>query len=310
MKNLKIIAILLIFTACSGKQPKQKQTVQAENKENTAPQTEISSIPVSENEMIYFEVGSFLMGSDNELPQESPHHKLTVKSFYIDKSLVTVDQFGEFISKTGYKTDAEKFGDSGVCNMNTQNWELLPGATRSKPFGPSAPDAEKDHPVNRLSWNDAVAFAKWAGKRLPTEAEWEFAARSGKNSGNNFSWGNKVEVNGKYFANTWQGTQQAPQTKDGYLYTSPVEVFGENKAGLTDMGGNVWQWCADTYKAYPGSSAAFREDPNLKVIRGGSFFFDQYCEDSFSVSGRSVNSHETSLFNTGFRCAKDSPAGS
>jgi len=310
MKNLKIIAVLLIFTACSGKQPKQEQTVQAENKEITAPETEKPSMPVSENKMIYFEGGSFLMGSDNGLPQESPQHRVTIKSFYIDKSPVTVDQFREFISKTGYKTEAEKFGDSGVYNMNTQNWELLSGAKWSKPFGPSGPDAEKDHPVTHVSWNDAVAFAKWAGKRLPTESEWEFAARSGKNSGNKFSWGNKVEVNGKYFANTWQGTQQAPQTLDGYLYTSPVGVFGENEAGLTDMGGNVWQWCADIYKAYPESSAAILEDANLKVIRGGSFFFDQYGEDSFSVSGRSVNSHETSLFNTGFRCAKDTPAGS
>jgi sulfatase modifying factor 1 len=305
MKNLKIIAVLFIFTACSGKQPKQEQTVQSKNKEITAPETEKYSMPVSENEMIYFEGGTFLMGSNNGLPQESPVHQVTIKSFYIDKTPVTVAQFREFISKTGYKTEAEKFGDSGVYNMNTQNWELLRGATWSKPYGPSGPDAEKNHPVTHVSWNDAVAFAKWAGKRLPTEAEWEFAARSGRNSGNKFSWGNKLEVNGKYFANTWQGTQQAPQTKDGYLYTSPVGVFGENEAGLTDMGGNVWQWCADTYKAYPGSPATIREDPNLKVIRGGSFFFDQYGEDSFSVSGRSVNSHETSLFNTGFRCAKD-----
>jgi sulfatase modifying factor 1 len=310
MKNLKIIVVLLILTACSGKQPKHEQTVQAENKEIVAPETEKPSMQISENEMIYFEGGSFLMGSDNGLPQERPQHRVTVKSFYIDKTPVTVAQFRVFINETGYKTEAEKFGDSGVYNMNTQNWELLRGATWSKPFGPSGPDAEENHPVTHVSWNDAVAFAKWAGKRLPNEAEWEFAARSGKNTGNKFSWGTEVSVNGKYFANTWQGTQQAPQTLDGYLYTSPVGVFGENEAGLTDMGGNVWQWCADTYKAYPGSSAAIREDPGLKVIRGGSFFFDQYGEDSFSVSGRSVNSHETSLFNTGFRCAKDAPAGS
>jgi len=112
-------------------------------------------------------------------------------------------------------------------------------------------------------------------------------------------------VNGKYFANTWQGSLNSPEIKDGYLFTSPVGAFDENEAGLTDMGGNVWQWCADNYKPYPGSNEPFREDPKVKVIRSGSFFFDQNGEDSFSVSGRSMNSHETSLFNTGFRCAKD-----
>ena len=309
MKNLTIITIILIFTACSGKQPKQEQAVQATRKEITAINTEKSVQKIVENEMIFFEGGTFMMGSNNGLPQESPEHKVTLKPFSIDKSPVTVAQFKAFIEATNFKTEAEKFGDSGVYNMDANNWELLPGAFWLKPFGPSGPDAENDHPVTHVSWNDAVVYAKWAGKRLPTEAEWEFAARSGKNSGNKFSWGNQVSVNGKYFANTWQGTQQAPQTLDGYLYTSPVGVFGTNEAGLTDMGGNVWQWCADTYKAYPGSTAAIREDPNLKVIRSGSFFFDQYGEDSFSVSGRSVNSHETSLFNTGFRCAKDGKAG-
>jgi sulfatase modifying factor 1 len=207
------------------------------------------------------------------------------------------------VKTTGYKTEAEKFGDSGVFNMETQAWELLPGAFWLKPFGPSGPEAVDDHPVTHTSWNDAVQYASWAGKRLPTEAEWEYAARSGKNSGNKFSWGNEVSKDGKYFANTWQGELQKPEVNDGFLFTCPVGTFGENEAGLTDMGGNVWQWCADNYKAYPGSTAPIREDPNVKTIRSGSFFFDQYGEDSYSVSGRSLNSHETSLFNTGFRCA-------
>ncbi len=307
MKNLNFVAILFIISACSGKLPKLEQPILADIKETAPSETEKPSQQIKESEMIYFEGGSFLMGSNTGLPQERPQHKVTVKPFQIDKSPVTVAQFRVFIEKTGYKTEAEKFGDSGVYNMNTQSWELLPGASWFKPFGPSGPDAENNHPVTHVSWNDAVAYAKWAGKRLPTEAEWEYAARSGKNSWNKFSWGNEVSVNGKYFANTWQGTQNAPTTEDGFLYTSPVGVFGTNEAGLTDLGGNVWQWCADTYKAYPGSTAAIREDPGFKVIRSGSFFFDQYGEDSFSVSGRSVNSHETSLFNTGFRCAKDAP---
>jgi sulfatase modifying factor 1 len=292
------------------KRQEQKQSV---NKNTPASATTVApekkaepgSETSAEAEMIYFEGGTFEMGSNSGLPQEGPVHKVTVNPFHIDKTPVTVKQFAAFVAATNFKTEAEKFGDSGVFNLDAQNWELLPGAYWLKPFGPNGPDAESSHPVTHVSWNDAVAFCQWAGKRLPTEAEWEFAARSGKNSGNKFSWGNEVTINGKYFANTWQGTLQNPGTDDGYLFTSPVGVFGENEAGLTDMGGNVWQWCSDTYKAYPGSKAAIREDAGVKVIRGGSFFYDQYSEDSFSVSGRSMNSHETSLFNTGFRCAKN-----
>jgi len=305
MKRLYFIAILFVLSACSGNQPKQDKSVQPIENENAQTAPEKAPQQFMEDEMIFFEGGTFLMGSETGLQQESPVHQVTVKPFYIDKTLVTVAQFRAFIDATNYKTEAENFGDSGVYNFNTQNWELVKGAFWRKPLGPAGAEAENNHPVTHISWNDANAYAAWAGKRLPTEAEWEFAARCGKNSGNKFSWGNKVEENGKYFANTWQGTQQAPQTKDGYLYTSPVGVFGENEAGLTDMGGNVWQWCADNYKAYPGSTAPIREDATVKAIRSGSFFFDEYGEDSFSVSGRSMNSHETSLFNTGFRCAKD-----
>lgn len=320
MYKILFIPVIVLLFSCSGnqKEKKKENSLSDEKKEitvvtpseNEKRDTEPAvAVAVPESKMVYFKGGTFLMGSVNGLPQEQPVHEVTVKPFNIDESPVTVEQFRLFIENSGYKTEAEKFGDSGVFNLDGQNWELLPGAYWLKPFGPSGPEAEHDHPVTHVSWNDAVAYAKWAGKRLPTEAEWEFAARSGKNSNQKFSWGNEITVNGLYFANTWQGTLQAPETSDGFLYTSPVGVFGENEAGLTDMGGNVWQWCADNYTSYPGSTSPVREDPNIKVIRGGSFFFDEYGEDSFSVSGRSKNSHETSLFNTGFRCAKDA-AGS
>lgn len=308
------ILISVFIISCSENQTKKEKSAPLidDNSftETTKPPKSDSEIkPASkmfiESEMIAFEGGTFLMGSDNGLPQEAPVHKVTVKAFSIDKSPVTVAQFRVFVETTGHKTEAEKFGDSGVYNFELKNWELLPGAFWEKPFGPAGHSAQDNHPVTHISWNDAVAFAKWAEKRLPSEAEWEYAARSGKNSGEKFSWGNEVSKNGKYFANTWQGTLDKPETGDGFLFTCPVGTFGENEAGVTDMGGNVWQWCADNYKAYPGSTAPIREDPNVKTIRSGSFFFDQYGEDSFSVSGRSMNSHETSLFNTGFRCAKD-----
>ena len=312
MRKLFFLFIIILMTSCTGKQTRkdnsESKQIKSIDKTIANPQVESEQIQnksslIPNNEMILFEGGTFLMGSESGLPQERPVHKVTVRSFKIDKSPVTVAQFRIFVETTKYKTEAEKYGDSGVFNMETQNWELLPGAFWRKPFGNTGPDAEDNHPVTHVSWNDAVQYSSWAGKRLPTEAEWEFAARSGKNSGNKFSWGNEVSVAGKYFANTWQGEMAAPEIKDGYLFTCPVGTFGENEAGLTDMGGNVWQWCADNYKAYPGSKESIREDPNVKIIRSGSFFFDQYGEDSYSVSGRSMNSHETSLFNTGFRCA-------
>ena len=314
MKKILSISILVLLFSCTGKNSESSKKGETQS---TSQDEKIAKLPAesekpsnkpllfSNSEMVFFEGGTFLMGSENGLPQEKPVHNVTVTSFKIDKSPVTVAQFRIFVETKNFKTEAEKYGDSGVFNLETQNWELLPGAFWRKPFGPAGPDAEDNHPVTHVSWNDAVQYASWAGKRLPTEAEWEFAARSGKNSGNKFSWGNEISVNGKYFSNTWQGEMASPEILDGFLFTCPVGTFGENEAGLTDMGGNVWQWCADNYKAYPGSTAGIREDPNVKVIRSGSFFYDQYGEDSYSVSGRSMNSHETSLFNTGFRCAMD-----
>ncbi len=310
MNKFLLYTFMLFLFACSGKPSKQTNSVHENQKsENSkepavgAENTSTNIVPI-ENEMIYFEGGEYLMGSENGLQNERPVHKVKINPFYIDKSPVTVAQFRQFVQSAGFKTEAEKFGDSGVFNLETQNWELLPGATWQKPFGPSGPDAEDNHPVTQVSWNDATAFANWAGKRLPTEAEWEYAASSGKNSADKFSWGNEVSIDGKYFANVWQGAITSTDAADGYLFTSPVGAFGENEAGLTDMGGNVWQWCAGNYKSYPGNLEQVQEDPNIKVIRGGSFFFDQNGENSFTVSGRAMNSHETSLFNTGFRCAK------
>jgi formylglycine-generating enzyme len=317
IRILILYTLIFFLTGCGGKKQtkseneKPTEQILTEKKEvkkepdkpeNVSPSAEKA---IEETEMIYFKGGTFEMGSEKGLPNEQPVHKVNIKPFSIDKNLVTVKQFKIFIESAGYKTEAEKFGDSGVFNLDQNRWELLPGATWRKPFGPSGPDAEPDHPVTHVSWNDAVAYAEWAGKRLPSEAEWEYAACSGKKSDNRFSWGDKVSENGKYFANTWQGSINEPEVKDGYLYTSPAGAFGENEAGLTDMGGNVWQWCADNYKPYPGSNMQFPEDPKVKVIRSGSFFFDQNGEYSFTVTGRSMNSHETSLFNTGFRCAKD-----
>jgi len=239
MKKAFFLFITLSILSCSGNQNKADKTTTEQGKSPTIetnkaakPNTEkkANAKMVPETEMIAFEGGTFLMGSNDGLPQEKPAHKATVKAFSIDKTPVTVAQFRIFIETTGHKTEAESYGDSGVYDFEAKNWTLLPGAFWQKPFGPNGPQAQDNHPVTHISWNDAVAFAKWAGKRLPTEAEWEYAARSGKNSNEKFSWGNEISVNGKYFANTWQGTLDKPETGDGFLFTSPVGTFGENEA--------------------------------------------------------------------------------
>ncbi len=304
--SLFLISIFLFSCNSSSKkstikeEPIQKeQKVESEKVAKASKTTDFS-------DMVHFAAGKYAIGNNDGQPNEKPLHEIELKAFYIDKSPVTVKQFREFVQATGFATEAEKFGDSGVFNFNTNQWELKKGVAWEFPFGREGEKAIDNHPVTHISWNDAVAYASWAGKRLPKEVEWEAAARSGNNESTRFSWGDELMVNGKFGANVWQGTDVTNNTnEDGYMYTSPVGAFGENAAGVTDMGGNVWNWCQDTYQLYPGNETPFRKDENVKVIRGGSFFFDQLGEGSNTVSGRSFNSHETSLFNTGFRCAAD-----
>lgn len=296
-----IIVLSLFMVACSSNPGKKSKSV-GENKGPGAT-TEIPKAVV-QSEMVYFKGGAFMMGSATGTPQEQPVHEVVIQSFKIDKYPVTVGDFRRFIEATRHKTEAEKFGDSGVFDFKSNSWTLVPGANWQYPLGKSAGQAGINDPVTQVSWNDATAFAAWAGKRLPTEAEWEYAARCGGKSNSKFSWGNTLVMNGKYMANVWQGSDlTAQQGADGFVSVSPVGSFGETACGLTDMGGNVWNWCADVYKPYPGSNMPFQYNPDARAIRGGSFFFDQNGENSFSATGRASNTVETSLFNTGFRCA-------
>lgn len=294
--------LILFLLGCTENPGSKKVTV----KIKTVPEVKISDNETFKAEMILFSDGTFMMGSETGLAQERPIHKMMMKSFYLDKTPVTVGQFRKFVVTSGYKTDAEKFGDSGVFDYISQSWSLVSGACWKSPLGKDKPIAEDNYPVTQVSWNDAIAFAKWAGKRLPTEAEWEYAARCGGKNNSKFSWGDKLLVNGKYFANVWQGKDiSSPQGADGFVNTSPVGYYGITSCGLTDMGGNVWNWCSDVYKPYPGNNDPFQPNDQLRVIRGGSFLYDQNGENSFSATGRAFNTFETSLFNTGFRCAKD-----
>lgn len=280
----------------------KKEHVKENNNKDT--NTVESDLNKNQADMIYFEGGYVVIGSNDGLQNEFPAHEVHTKPFYIDKHLVTVTSFRKFIQETGYKTEADNFGDAGVFSFETNTWGLVKGANWEFPLGPDKPMAEDDHPVTQVSWNDAVAYSKWAGKRLPTEYEWEYAAKNGSNTNNKYSWGDKIYENGKFYANVWQGDFNMDQGADGFIYTSPVGYYGETKSGLTDMGGNVWQWCSDVFKLYPGNDQYFRENSTIKSIRGGSFFYDEAGELSYTVAFRSKNSYETSLFNTGFRCAK------
>jgi len=315
---LKWIGVSLVLTASCVSDGGKKSTVNTKavkaEKERLvveAPKAQkSSSVSDTKNDfsgMVYFPGGEIKIGTNSGRDFEKPVFTTKVQPFWLDKDLVTVKDFRLFVQKTGYKTDADKFGNSLVFDFKTGKWEFVDGANWEYPFGRGKEAAKDDHPVTQVSYHDAKAYAEWAGKRLPTEIEWEYAARNGKNTGQNYPWGNDLVVNGKYMANVWQGElQPKPEVKDGFLYTSPVGHYGETPAGLNDMSGNVWQWTDSYFMPYPGSAHEGRAGPdeNSRVLRGGSFMYDEYGPLSNSVWFRSMNTIETSLFNMGFRCAK------
>jgi sulfatase modifying factor 1 len=257
--------------------------------------------------MVYIPAGRTRMGSDGGPANEAPPFAADVRPFFLDVHPVTVAEFRRFVAASGYRTQSERLGSSGVFDVEGGNWSLVDGASWHHPRGPAAPAAPDDHPVTQVSWNDAVAYCSWAGKRLPTEVEWEHAARNGHDGGPKYAWGDQLTVDGRYRANTWQGQFPKHNTvDDGYLYTSPVGKFGMTPLGLTDMGGNVWQWCQDWYRPYATRDAPFTPDgESQKVIRGGSFMCDPNVCHGFRVSARGHSTPETGLMHVGFRCAKD-----
>ncbi|SKC83887.1 SUMF1/EgtB/PvdO family nonheme iron enzyme [Ohtaekwangia koreensis] len=230
--------------------------------------------------------------------------KVNIRAFLLDRNLVTVADFEVFIKMTHYITEAEKFGNAGIFDAKTGEWTLIDGADFRHPFGKDKPAALPDHPVTQVSWNDARAYAKWKGKRLPTQWEWEHAAKNGESTQQQYSWGEDLVVGGKYKANTWQGSFPYHNTvEDGYATTSPVGAFGASKIGLTDMGGNVWQWCEDSIEPTGRDKEI---DPSVRrVLRGGSFLCDPLVCHGFQIVGRSSSTPESSMVHIGFRCAQD-----
>jgi formylglycine-generating enzyme required for sulfatase activity len=273
--------------------------------------------------MVWIEGGSYMMGSsdDEGRPDEYPVREVRVDGFWMDITEVTNAQFAEFVKATGYITTAERKPDweelkkhlpagtpkphdsllvpSSLVFVQDPNewWRWTRGADWKHPQGPaSSIKGKDDYPVVHISWDDAVAYARWAGKRLPTEAEWEFAARGGlKNC--SFPWGVEEAETGTPRANIWQGNFPVKNTGwDGFDRSAPVKSFEPNGFGLYDMAGNVWEWCSD--------ASIDPNEPTIpkKIVRGGSFLcHSSYCK-SYRVSAKMRTSHDTGLEHTGFRC--------
>ena len=280
--------------------------------------------------MVFVQGGPFMMGTDDRegfaSDGEGPAREVTLSPFYMDETPVTNAQFARFIKATSYNTEAEKFGWSFVFHLFvppevaptvTQSvadapwWRAVQGATWRRPEGPGSSVKDRmDHPVVHLSWTDASAYCQWLGRRLPTEAEWEMAARGGLDQ-RIYPWGDDLQPDGKHLCNIWQGDFPDRNTADdGYVGTSPVRAFGPNGFGIYDPSGNVWQWQADWFSPTHHRTGT-RHDPRgpatgtAKAIRGGSYLCHaSYC-NRYRVAARSSNTPDSSTGNLGFRCVMD-----
>lgn len=315
-----------------------------------------SAAPASpDHGMTWIAGGEFTMGTDSDLGwnDEKPAHRVRVDGFWIDVTEVTNEQFRKFVDSTGYRTTAETaptveeilaqsppgtpappaenlVAGSLVFTMTegpvdlrdfSQWWKWTPGANWKHPEGPESNlDGRSEHPVVHVSWDDAMAYAKWAGKRLPTEAEWEFAARGGLID-KPYIWGDEAPSDSRVFANIWQGAFPHQNLKtDGFVRTAPVRSFPPNGFGLFDMSGNVWEWCADAYDRDAYSRRSRSEvtqnpigersfDPRnprsaSRAQRGGSFLCnDQYCS-RYRPSARHGLAPDTGMSHVGFRCVR------
>ncbi len=311
-------------------------------------------IPVSDEGMILVPGGVLNMGADNDQadPNEYPKHKVPIDRFWMDITEVTNREFAGFVEATGYVTVAErpviweelakslpagtpKPADSLLqpgalvfkptttrvpLDDPSRWWQWTIGANWRHPEGPGSDIKDKmDHPVVQVAWEDAVAYARWKGKRLPTEAEWEWAARGGL-EGNIYPWGDEHVDQGAPKANFWQGLFPYQNSlQDGYFTTAPVKSFPPNGYGLYDMAGNVWEWCSDWfdfdfYKSgkatLPNTAGAdvaynpFMPYQQEKVMRGGSFLCNEVYCSGYRNARRMGSSPDTGLNHSGFRCAK------
>ncbi|MEU6246953.1 formylglycine-generating enzyme family protein [Glycomyces sp. NPDC047010] len=316
------------------------------------------AVPTADDSMVLIGGGEFAMGSDRHYPEEAPAHRVALSAFRIDPHPVTNAQFAAFTSATGHVTAAETAPDaadypgadpallvpaSAVFTPPASPvplddayrwWSHVPGADWRHPRGPeSGIEDLADHPVVHIAYADAEAYAAWAGKRLPTEAEWEYAARGGLD-GAEYAWGDGLEPGGEHRANVWQGDfPTANDEADGWYWTSPVGSYAPNGYGLYDMIGNVWEWTADWWSAHRADpvhsccgAAEPRRDPGggkrllsvdpaaplaerrpRKVMKGGSYLCaPNYCR-RYRPAARLPQTVDTATCHLGFRCARSAP---
>ena len=282
--------------------------------------------------MIYLDGGEFLMGSEDPdgwpADGEGPIRKVTVSPFWIDPTTVTNADFEQFIQATNYQTEAERFGWSYVFAIllpkskrrklkETKTvqglnwWFAIEGATWRKPEGSGSNILKRmDHPVVHVSWHDVQAYCEWANKRLPTEAEWEYAARGGLEQ-TRYPWGNDLTPKGKHHCNIWQGRFPEENTaQDGYIGTAPARSYRPNGHGLYNTCGNIWEWCMDWFDpTWPLKGERINpvgpETGEQRAMRGGSFLcHDSYC-NRYRLGARTGNTPDSSTSNCGFRCVRD-----
>jgi len=259
--------------------------------------------------MLLISGGEFTMGTNDGLPFEGPAHRVAVDSFRIDAHEVTNAQFARFADATGHVTESEKLGWSGMFDPALSRWTKGDGADWRHPNGPqSSHENMPDFPAVHVSWDDAVAYCAWRGARLPTEAEFEYAARGGRKNAR-YAWGNALTLKGAHQANLWQGEFPVDdRALDGYAGLAPVKRFAPNGFGLYDMTGNVWEWVADWYAPdyyarSPANNPRGPETGTQKVQRGGSWLCSEnYCR-GYRLAARMMTSPDSGLNNLGFRCA-------
>ncbi|XP_066101409.1 formylglycine-generating enzyme [Saccopteryx bilineata] len=298
------------------------------SREANAPGPGPGQRPPAPAKMVPIPAGVFTMGTDDPQIQqdgEAPARRVTLDAFYMDAYEVSNADFEKFVNSTGYLTEAEKFGDSfvfeGMLSERVKTgiqqavaaapwWLPVKGASWRHPEGPdSTVQHRPDHPVLHVSWNDAAAFCAWAGKRLPTEAEWEYSCRGGLRD-RLFPWGNKLQPKGQHYANVWQGEFPVTDTgEDGFRGTAPVGAFPPNGYGLYNIVGNVWEWTSDWWTTDHSAEEALNpKGPPFgkdRVKKGGSYMCHKsYCY-RYRCAARSQNTPDSSASNLGFRCAAD-----
>jgi formylglycine-generating enzyme len=289
----------------------------------------------STTNMVRIPGGKFTMGSNIGRADEKPPRTVELSSFWMDKCEVTNAEFERFVLATGYRTIAEipprpedfptvpkdQLVPGSLTFRANQGWSFTPGTDWRHPEGPESSIKDRmDHPVVHVAWDDAMAYAQWAGKSLPTEAQYEYAAKSGLDK-NLYAWGAKPASDLKPEANFWQGEfPKQDSLQDGFAGTAPVKSFKPNAFGLFDMSGNVWEWCLDWYRpdAYTKATTQNPEGPKdsidpdepgvpKRVVRGGSFLCAEcYCQ-GYRVAARMKTSPDTGLSHTGFRCVINKP---